>query len=262
MARLERWQRHRRQGRADGWRPRGGAASVGHIAGFRDPLIAVVISRSRRRSSRACCFGPIHPRASWDVVLVHRSVQVRGSSILGARRPFSGGAGELRAALRKSEGAWRAEGGPSAGESAPCIPLAPLGRPKEPRWSGGLVPRDKPPALATPAIGRAAVARDLCGNPGFQPAPVTGEDLPQLGYLPRRGRFVPRRWLGYAPSPRCAGHSPSDEVSAPRVRRLSSSALFLSAHPIVLFQRVQAGLLPGITGRWSRAAGRGRQSSA
>jgi len=117
---------------------------------------------------------------------------------------------------------------------APCIPLALVGA-KDPVWFGLCLAI--PPLLAT------AIA--LRGRTGIMehgpPAPY-GEISANLGYLLGGSLFA--QVLGYAP------FIGAQILAKPSQRTLVADfivGLFLSRIPIVLFQAVQAALLPGLT---------------
>ncbi len=117
---------------------------------------------------------------------------------------------------------------------APCIPLALLGA-KNPVWFGLCLAI--PPLLAT-----AIAVRGRTGimQPG-PPAPY-GEISANLGYLLGGSLFA--QVLGYAP------FIGAQALAKPSQRTAVADfivGLFLSRIPIVLFQAVQAALLPGLT---------------
>ena len=117
---------------------------------------------------------------------------------------------------------------------APCIPLALLGA-KNPVWFGLCLAI--PPLLAT-----AIAVRGRTGmmQPG-PPAPY-GEISANLGYLLGGSLFA--QVLGYAP------FLGAQALAKPSQRTAVADfivGLFLSRIPIVLFQAVQAALLPGLT---------------
>jgi O-antigen/teichoic acid export membrane protein len=116
----------------------------------------------------------------------------------------------------------------------PCIPLALVGA-KDPVWFGLCLA--VPPLLAT------AIA--LRGRTGImQPGPAApyGEISANLGYLLGGSLFA--QVLGYAP------FIGAQILAKPSQRTQVADfivGLFLSRIPIVLFQAVQAALLPGLT---------------
>jgi O-antigen/teichoic acid export membrane protein len=117
---------------------------------------------------------------------------------------------------------------------APCIPLALVGA-KNPVWFGLCLAI--PPLLAT-----AIALRGRTGlmDPG-PPAPY-GEISANLGYLLGGSLFA--QVLGYAP------FIGAQALAKPSQRTAVADfivGLFLSRIPIVLFQAVQAALLPGLT---------------
>jgi O-antigen/teichoic acid export membrane protein len=117
---------------------------------------------------------------------------------------------------------------------APCIPLALVGS-NDPVWFGLCLAI--PPLLAT------AIA--LRGRTGLmQPGPTApyGEISTNLGYLLGGSLFA--QVLGYAP------FIGAETLAKPAQRTAVADfivGLFLSRIPIVLFQAVQAALLPGLT---------------
>jgi O-antigen/teichoic acid export membrane protein len=117
---------------------------------------------------------------------------------------------------------------------APCIPLALVGS-KNPVWFGLCLAI--PPLLAT---GIALRGRDDLMVPG-PPAPYK-EISTNLGYLLGGSLFA--QVLGYAP------FIGAEVLAKPEQRTAVAdfiAGLFLSRIPIVLFQAVQAALLPGLT---------------
>jgi O-antigen/teichoic acid export membrane protein len=117
---------------------------------------------------------------------------------------------------------------------APCIPLALVGA-KNPVWFGLCLAI--PPLLAT--------AISLRGRTGLMepgpPAPY-GEISANLGYLLGGSLFA--QVLGYAPFIGAQALAKSNQRTAVADFIVG---LFLSRIPIVLFQAVQAALLPGLT---------------
>jgi len=117
---------------------------------------------------------------------------------------------------------------------APCIPLALLGS-KNPVWFGLCLAI--PPLLATAIALRGRTDLMLPG-----PVAPYGEISTNLGYL--LGGSLLAQVLGYAP------FIGAQTLAKPSQRNAVGDfivGLFLSRIPIVLFQAVQAALLPGLT---------------